>query len=78
MGMRQMTFEIPEEVSEEFVRDVPTAEQSAYVTKLLLRNLSRSIFPTLTGEEWEALNEFDHAADDAWLAEVAILYPIEN
>ncbi len=68
--MRQMTFEIPDDVAEDFDRDVPAAEQSACVTKLLLRHLSRPTFPTLTDEEWKALNEFDHAADDAWLAEM--------
>ena len=68
--MRQVTFEIPDEVAEDLDRDVPSAEQSAVVTKLLLRHLSRPTWPTLTDEEWAALNEFDHAADDAWLVEM--------
>jgi hypothetical protein len=33
MGMRQMTFEIPEELAERFVSEVPESEQSAEVTK---------------------------------------------
>jgi hypothetical protein len=75
MGMRQIILEIPDYVADDFDRDVPAAEQSACVTKLLLRHLSRPIFPTLTDEEWEALNEFDHAADDAWLVEMREKYP---
>ena len=68
--MRQVTFEIPDELAERFDREVPPAEQSACLTGLLLRHLLGPIFPTLTDEEWEALNEFDHAADDAWLVEM--------
>ena len=52
MGMRQMTFEIPEEVAEQFESEVPVPEQSAEVTKLLLRRVSR---PTLTEEQWAAV-----------------------
>jgi hypothetical protein len=54
MGMRQMTFEIPDEVAEDFIRDVPTAEQSAYVTKLLV--MSRPT-PELTDVQWDAICE---------------------
>jgi len=49
MGMRQMTFEIPEEVAEQFESEVPEPEQSAEVTKLMLRRVSR---PALTEEDW--------------------------
>lgn len=70
MGMRQMTFDIPDEVAERFCSEVPASEQSEEVTKLLRRRLSRPKLPTLTDEEWEALNEFDDAADDAWLLEM--------
>jgi len=35
MGMRQMTFEIPEDVAEEFNRAVPASEQSVVVAKIL-------------------------------------------
>ena len=50
MGMRQMTFEIPEEVAERFISEVPESERSAEMTKLLLRLVSR---PALTEEQWE-------------------------
>ncbi len=70
MGMRQMTFDIPDEVAERFSSEVPASEQSQEVTKLLRRRLFKPIWPTLTDEQWEALNEFDDAADDAWLAEM--------
>ncbi len=33
--MRQMTFEIPEELAERFTSAVPAAEQSGYVTGVL-------------------------------------------
>ena len=45
MGMRQMTFEIPDEVAEQFSSEVPASEQSSVVTKLLLR---RKLAPKLT------------------------------
>jgi len=70
MGMRQMTFEIPDEVAERFSSEVPASERSEEVTKLLQRRLFKPIWPTLTDEQWEALNEFDDAADDAWLVEM--------
>ena len=50
MGMRQMTFEIPEEVAEQFESEVPVPEQSAEVTRLLLRR--RVSRPALTEEDW--------------------------
>ncbi len=79
MGMRQMTFEIPEDMAEEFVKDFPDAEaQSSEVTRLIRCHLSRPTFPTLTDEQWEALNHFDDAADDAWLAEMREKYPMED
>ena len=49
--MRQMTFEIPEEVADEFNRAVPASEQSAFVARQLKRRASR---PTLTQEQWDA------------------------
>jgi hypothetical protein len=54
MGMRQMTFEIPEEVAEKFESEVPVPEQSAEVTKLLRRRVSRR---TLTEEDWARVCE---------------------
>ncbi len=59
----------PREVAERFSSEVPASEQSEEVTKLLRRRLFKTKWPTLTDEEREALNEFDHAADDAWLVE---------
>jgi hypothetical protein len=52
MGMRQMTFDIPEEVAEQFSREVPETEQSSVVTKLLLRHRPT---PKLTEAEWDAV-----------------------
>jgi hypothetical protein len=53
MGMRQVTFEIPDDVAERFDREVPASEQSSVVAKLLLR-ASR---PKLTEEQWAAVCE---------------------
>jgi hypothetical protein len=61
MGMRQMTFEIPEEVAERFNSVVPESEQSAEVTKLLLRRASRR---TLTEEQWAKACEAANADDE--------------
>jgi hypothetical protein len=58
MGMRQMTFEIPGEVAERFVSQVPAAEQSNLVANLLQRHVSR---PTLTEEQWDAACEAANA-----------------
>ena len=52
MGMRQMTFEIPDEVAEQFSSEVPASEQSSVVTKLLLH---RKPMPSLTDEQWDAV-----------------------
>ena len=52
--MRQMTFDIPDEVAERFSSEVPASEQSAVVAKLLRRRVSR---PTLTEEQWVAVCE---------------------
>ncbi len=51
MGMRQMTFEIPEDVAERFSSEVPASEQSEVVTRLL----RRSTRPKLTEEQWDAI-----------------------
>ena len=56
MGMRQMTFDIPEDLAEEFNRMVPASEQSAMVAKLL----QRASRPTLTEGQW---NEAAKAAN---------------
>ena len=53
MGMRQMTFDIPDEVADRFSSEVPASEQSVLVTKLL-RQVSR---PRLTEEQWAAACE---------------------
>ncbi len=50
--MRQMTFEIPEDVAEDFNRVVPVSEQSAYVARQLQLIVSK---PTLTEEQWDAI-----------------------
>jgi len=50
--MRQMTFDIPDEVAEQFSSEVPASEQSSVVTKLLLR---RRPTPQLTDEQWDAV-----------------------
>jgi len=50
MGMRQMTFEIPEELAERFESEVPESEQSAVVAELLQRASRRR----LTEEQWAA------------------------
>jgi hypothetical protein len=49
MGMRQMTFDIPDDVAERFSGVVPASEQSTVVAKLL-RRASRQ---TLTEEQWD-------------------------
>jgi len=53
MGMRQMTFEIPDEVAEQFNNEVPASEQSSVVTKLLVH---RRPTPRLTDEQWDAIS----------------------
>ena len=72
MGMRQMTFEIPDEVAEQFSSEVPVSEQSSVVTKLLLH---RRPTPKLTDADWDAVcnaaNEGSEEEDNAWLAEMA-------
>jgi hypothetical protein len=50
MAMRQVTFEIPEEVAKQFDSHVPASEQSGVVAKLL-QSASR---PRLTDEQWAA------------------------
>ncbi len=47
--MRQMTFEVPEDVADNFDRAVPASEQSAMVARLM-RRASR---PTLTEQQWD-------------------------
>jgi hypothetical protein len=54
MALRKMTFEIPDEVAERFISEVPASEQSGVVTKLLQRRVPR---PRLTEEEWAAVCE---------------------
>ena len=54
MGMRQMIFDIPDEVAERFDSEVPASEQSSVVTKLLLH---RRPTPRLTEEQWAAACE---------------------
>ncbi len=54
MGMRQVIFEIPDEVAADLDRDVPAAEQSAYLTKLLVRSRPA---PELTDAQWDAICE---------------------
>src|SRR5580698_8721534 len=54
MGMRQMVFDIPDEVAERFDSEVPASEQSSVVTKLLLH---RRPTPKLTEEQWAAACE---------------------
>ncbi|HEY1744946.1 MAG TPA: hypothetical protein VGG18_17380 [Granulicella sp.] len=51
MGMRQMTFDIPDEVAERFNSEVPASEQSGVVAKLLLR---RRTTPIWTDEQLAA------------------------
>lgn len=46
-----MTFDIPEEVAEQFVRDVPVAERSDVITQLILHRRPRR---RLTAQEWDA------------------------
>lgn len=69
--MRHMTFEIPEDVAEKFLSVVPEAERSHLVAQLLRREAFKV---RMTDEEWEialqGCNDFDDAADDAWLAEM--------
>jgi len=49
MGMRQMTFDIPEDVAEQFSREVPPEDQSAMVATLL----RRASLPLLTEQQWD-------------------------
>ena len=51
--MRQMTFEIPDEVAERFESEVPASELSRIVAKLL----QRASRPNLTEEQWAAVCE---------------------
>ncbi len=53
MGMRRMTFEIPDEVADRFDSEVPASEQSSTVTKLL----RRASTPKLTEEQWAEICE---------------------
>ena len=52
MDMRQMTFEIPEEVAAQFESQVPVTEQSVVVAKLLKGRVFRR---ELTEEEWDTV-----------------------
>jgi hypothetical protein len=52
MGMRQMTFEIPDEVAEDFVRDVPATDERSRILTTLLR---RRYAPKFTSEQWDAI-----------------------
>jgi hypothetical protein len=54
MGMQQITFSVPDEVAEEFAREVPPTEQSDYLTGLLRRRLH---VRRLTEQEWAAAAE---------------------
>ncbi len=76
--MRQITFEIPEEVAQQFDREVPATEQCRVLAKLLEQYVSKPTWPEWTEEEWRAVNEFDDAADDAWLMEMARGTPMEE
>jgi len=53
MGMRQMTFEIPDEVAERFSSEVPVDEQS----RVVLGAIRRRITPMWTDEQLEAACE---------------------
>ena len=54
MGMRQMTFEIPDEVAEDFIKDFPVAqERSRELTRLLRQQFTSK----LTTEQWDAICE---------------------
>jgi len=70
MGMRQVTLEIPNELAERFDREVPAAEQSSELMRLLRRRLT----PKLTDEQWAAAcdgaNNWSEEEDAAWLTEM--------
>ncbi len=51
--MRQMTFDIPDEVADRFSSEVPVDEQS----RVVLRAMRRRITPKLTEEQWDAICE---------------------
>jgi hypothetical protein len=52
--MRQMTFDIPDEAAEDFIKDVPdAAERSREVTRFLRRHLASK----LTDEQWQSICE---------------------
>jgi len=53
MGMRQMTFDIPDEVAERFSTEVSADEQS----RVVLKAIRRRITPRLTEEQWAAVCE---------------------
>jgi hypothetical protein len=53
MGMRQMTFDIPDEVAERFSSEVSVDEQS----RIVLKAIRRRITPKLTEEQWAAVCE---------------------
>ncbi len=51
--MRQMTFDIPDEVAERFSSEVSVDEQS----RIVLKAIRRRITPKLTEEQWAAVCE---------------------
>jgi len=53
MGMRQMTFDIPDEVAERFSTEVPADEQS----RVVVTAIRSRITPSWTDEELEAACE---------------------
>jgi hypothetical protein len=58
MGMRHMTFEIPDEVAQDFENRVPPSEQSCFVTHLLQHSVSS---PMLTEDEWNEASKSANA-----------------
>jgi len=52
--MRQMTFDIPDEVAEDFINDVPEAERSDLVASLILHRRDKKAY---TEAEWAAAAE---------------------
>ncbi len=45
MGTRQMTFDIPDEIAEDFIKDVPEAEErSGLITSYILHRRAKKVY----------------------------------
>ncbi len=63
--MRQMTFDIPDEIAERFNSELPVDEQSRFVESAIRRRIT----PELTDEQWAAAIEALNTDPDIALLE---------